>query len=118
MNAYLASVLESVKTKHGNEPEFVQTVEEVLTGVDCAVDEVGTGGHGVLNEVGLTIAGKPAQQVQAHRTHGDNGHTSGNDGSSQLKTAVDVQHFVLRNLRAVGGQIHIVGFHSKLLLCS
>ena len=26
MNAYLASVLESVKTKHGNEPEFVQTV--------------------------------------------------------------------------------------------
>ena len=31
MNAYLASVLESVKTKHGNEPEFVQTVEEVLS---------------------------------------------------------------------------------------
>ena len=27
MNAYLASVLENVKTKHGNEPEFVQTVE-------------------------------------------------------------------------------------------
>ena len=29
MNAYLASVLENVRTKHGNEPEFVQTVEEV-----------------------------------------------------------------------------------------
>ena len=29
MNAYLASVLENVKAKHGNEPEFVQTVEEV-----------------------------------------------------------------------------------------
>ena len=28
MNAYLASVLESVKTKHGNEPEFVQTVRK------------------------------------------------------------------------------------------
>ena len=24
MNAYLASVLENVRTKHGNEPEFVQ----------------------------------------------------------------------------------------------
>ena len=32
MNAYLASVLENVRTKHGNEPEFVQTVEEVLSG--------------------------------------------------------------------------------------
>ena len=31
MNAYVASVIESVKQKHGNEPEFVQTVEEVLT---------------------------------------------------------------------------------------
>ena len=30
MNAYLASVLENVRTKHGNEPEFVQTVEEVF----------------------------------------------------------------------------------------
>ena len=27
MNAYLSSVIESVKTKHANEPEFVQTVE-------------------------------------------------------------------------------------------
>ena len=27
MNAYLASVLENVRTKHGNEPEFVQTVD-------------------------------------------------------------------------------------------
>ena len=31
MNAYLASVLENVRTKHGNEPEFVQTVEEVFS---------------------------------------------------------------------------------------
>ena len=29
MNAYLASVIENVKHKHGDEPEFVQTVEEV-----------------------------------------------------------------------------------------
>ena len=28
MNAYLASVIENVKAKHANEPEFVQTVEE------------------------------------------------------------------------------------------
>ena len=27
MNAYVASVIENVKKKHGNEPEFVQTVE-------------------------------------------------------------------------------------------
>ena len=31
MNAYLASVIENVKKKHGDEPEFVQTVEEVLS---------------------------------------------------------------------------------------
>ena len=31
MNAYLASVIENVKAKHANEPEFVQTVEEVLS---------------------------------------------------------------------------------------
>ena len=30
MNAYLTSVIENVKKKHGNEPEFVQTVEEVF----------------------------------------------------------------------------------------
>ena len=33
MNAYLASVLENVRTKHGNEPEFVQTVEEVFSSI-------------------------------------------------------------------------------------
>ncbi len=31
MNAYLSSVIEHVKTRHANEPEFVQTVEEVLS---------------------------------------------------------------------------------------
>ena len=34
MNAYIESVIESVKKKHGNEPEFVQTVEEVLSSLD------------------------------------------------------------------------------------
>ena len=34
MNAYLASVLENVRTKHGNEPEFVQTVEEVFSSIE------------------------------------------------------------------------------------
>ena len=31
MNAYVASVIDYVKQAHGNEPEFVQTVEEVLS---------------------------------------------------------------------------------------
>ena len=38
MNAYLASVIESVKKKHANEPEFVQTVEEVLTSVEPVIN--------------------------------------------------------------------------------
>ena len=33
MNAYVQSVIENVKKKHGNEPEFVQTVEEVLSSI-------------------------------------------------------------------------------------
>lgn len=39
MNAYLASVIENVKTKHGNEPEFVQTVEEVLTSLEPVIEK-------------------------------------------------------------------------------
>ena len=34
MNAYLASVIEDVKSKHANEPEFVQTVEEVFSSLE------------------------------------------------------------------------------------
>ena len=34
MNAYLTSVIENVKKKHGNEPEFVQTVEEVFSSLE------------------------------------------------------------------------------------
>ena len=30
MNAYLTSVIDNVKKKYANQPEFVQTVEEVL----------------------------------------------------------------------------------------
>ena len=37
MNAYIESVIETVKKKHGNEPEFVQTVEEVLTSLDPVI---------------------------------------------------------------------------------
>ena len=33
MNAYVQSVIENVRKKHGNEPEFVQTVEEVLSSI-------------------------------------------------------------------------------------
>ena len=39
MNAYVQRVIEYVKRKHGNEPEFVQTVEEVLTSVSPLVDK-------------------------------------------------------------------------------
>ena len=39
MNAYLASVIENVKQKHGNEPEFVQTVEEVFSSLEAVIDK-------------------------------------------------------------------------------
>ena len=39
MNAYVASVIENVKKKHGNEPEFVQTVEEVFSSISPVIDE-------------------------------------------------------------------------------
>ena len=39
MNAYLASVIENVRVKHANEPEFVQTVEEVLTSLEPVIDQ-------------------------------------------------------------------------------
>ena len=39
MNAYLASVIEDVKNKHAGEPEFVQTVEEVLTSLEPVIDQ-------------------------------------------------------------------------------
>ena len=38
MNRYVESVIEKVKTKHGNEPEFVQTVEEVLSSISPIID--------------------------------------------------------------------------------
>mgnify|MGYP000051276294 len=38
MNKYLESVIENVRTKHANEPEFVQTVEEVLSSLDPVVE--------------------------------------------------------------------------------
>ena len=39
MNAYLASVIENVKKKHGDEPEFVQTVEEVLSSLEPVIEK-------------------------------------------------------------------------------
>ena len=38
MNAYIESVIETVKKKHGSEPEFVQTVEEVLSSLDPVIN--------------------------------------------------------------------------------
>ena len=38
MNAYVSSVIERVKKKYANEPEFIQTVEEVLSSLSPVVD--------------------------------------------------------------------------------
>ena len=38
MNAYLESVIANVKAKHAGEPEFVQTVEEVLSSLSPVID--------------------------------------------------------------------------------
>lgn len=38
MNAYLTSVIENVRKKHANEPEFVQTVEEVLSSLEPVIE--------------------------------------------------------------------------------
>lgn len=38
MNAYVASVIQNVKAKHGTEPEFIQTVEEVLSSLSPVMD--------------------------------------------------------------------------------
>ena len=38
MNTYLTSVIENVKKKHGNEPEFVQTVEEVFSSLEPVIE--------------------------------------------------------------------------------
>ncbi|MFR9520651.1 MAG: NADP-specific glutamate dehydrogenase [Rikenellaceae bacterium] len=39
MNAYLHSVIENVKVKYAHEPEFVQTVEEVLSSLEPVIDK-------------------------------------------------------------------------------
>ena len=39
MNAYLNSVIENVKKKYANEPEFVQTIEEVLGSLEPVIDQ-------------------------------------------------------------------------------
>ena len=46
MNAYLTSVIENVKKKHSNEPEFVQTVEEVFSSLEPVIEK--HPGHFVL----------------------------------------------------------------------
>ena len=40
MNAYLASVIENVKTKHVGEPEFVQTMEEVFSSLEPVIESI------------------------------------------------------------------------------
>ena len=38
MNAYVQKVIENVKAKHASEPEFVQTIEEVLSSLSPVID--------------------------------------------------------------------------------
>ena len=38
MNAYISSVIENVKKKYANEPEFCQTVEEVFSSIEPVID--------------------------------------------------------------------------------
>ena len=39
MNAYVERGIEAVRQKHGNEPEFVQTVEEVISSLSPVIDK-------------------------------------------------------------------------------
>ena len=39
MNAYLSSVIDHVKARHANEPEFVQTVEEVFSSLEPVIEK-------------------------------------------------------------------------------
>lgn len=39
MNAYIERVIEQVKTRNANEPEFIQTIEEVLTSLAPAIEK-------------------------------------------------------------------------------
>ena len=39
MNAYVQRVIDSVKEKHASEPEFVQTIEEVLSSLSPVIDK-------------------------------------------------------------------------------
>ena len=39
MNAYVERVIDYVRKKHGDEPEFVQTVEEVFTSIAPMIDK-------------------------------------------------------------------------------
>ena len=38
MNAYIERVLAETKAKNANEPEFLQTVEEVLSSIEPVID--------------------------------------------------------------------------------
>ncbi len=39
MNAYIQRVLDETKKKNASEPEFLQTVEEVLTSLEKVIDK-------------------------------------------------------------------------------
>lgn len=39
MNAYMSRVLETVKSRNANEPEFIQTVEEVFKSIEVVIDK-------------------------------------------------------------------------------
>lgn len=40
MNAYMQRVLDTVKQRDGNEPEFIQTVEEVFKSLEVVIENI------------------------------------------------------------------------------
>ena len=60
MNAYIERVLAETKAKNANEPEFLQTVEEVLSSLEPVMmlsEQIGTAAHQVLEKTPPELAG-------------------------------------------------------------
>ena len=81
MNAYLSSVIENVKSKYSNEPEFVQTVTEVLTSLVPVIEQ-----HPEYEKAGLLERMvEPERQIAFRVTWVDD------DGKVQVNTGYRVQ---------------------------
>ena len=59
MSKYVERVIEDVKAKYANEPEFCQTVEEVLSSIGPVVDA-----HPEYEKVALLENGNPGESYR------------------------------------------------------